>query len=68
MKGKESFDCSDTLYNIGLLYNNQGNLNEALAYYCRVQAIYENSEIQESSQHAIILKSIDDVYERLLEV
>ena len=64
MKGKESFDCADTLYNIGLLYGKQGKLNKALEYYSRALSIYETVKGKESFDCAEILNNIGLAYRK----
>ena len=64
MKGKESFDCANTLNNIGLDYKDQGKLNEALEYYSRALNIKERVKGKESFDCANTLHSIGLVYKK----
>ena len=62
MKGKESFDCADTLNNIGNVYYDQNKLNLALEYYNRALSIKEKVKGKESFDCADTLHNIGYVY------
>ena len=64
MKGKESFDCADTLHNIGNVYKKQDKLSEALKYFSRALSIYEKVKGKESFKYAVTLYDIGRVYKK----
>jgi hypothetical protein len=45
VKGKDSIDCTDTLYNIGLVYNYLGRPNLALEYFEKVKKIFDKTGV-----------------------
>ena len=62
MKGKESFDCVNILYGIGLVYDKQGKPKQALKYYLRALNIYIKEKKEESLECANIFNNIGIIY------
>jgi tetratricopeptide (TPR) repeat protein len=58
VKGKDSFECASTLYNIGLVYIDQGKLIKALRYSERALIIYERVKGKDSFDCIDTLKNI----------
>jgi len=64
VRGKDSFDCAKTLNNIGLVYQDQEKLNQALEYYNKSLSIKEKVKGEDSFDCVITLNNIGNVYKK----
>ena len=62
IKGKRSIETADIIFNIGIIYNEQGNYPQALDYYQSCLEIYEKYKGKESIESANTLHEMGVSY------
>jgi tetratricopeptide (TPR) repeat protein len=62
IKGKDAIDCAGTLNNIGSVYDDKGDYEQALLYYQRCLTIEERVKGKDAIDCATTLNNIGLVY------
>jgi tetratricopeptide (TPR) repeat protein len=65
VKGKDAIDCATTLNNIGSVYKNKGDYEQALLHYQRCLTIQERVKGKDAIDCATTLYNISFVYSKL---